>query len=676
MLNKIVVDNHAGHRLAYFGAARRWFAAACLLATVSVAQADLTWPTQQLLPSFPAPKPVQDLITLRETPLRWEAEGPFIAHGTGRLDGDGWVCQTGIDTPNAHMVYGPYDTSVPAGPNTAEFQIKIDNNNANNEPQVVIDVRDATTGAVLAQRTINRMDFPVASEYVNFQLPFNLPAANHSLELRVYWLGGAYIKVDRVGVTQGPSSDEMVLFASLKGIVNFKKPRIFSYEGDAFAEGPHTWLQSLGLQWTEVNDKWSLITKYRDSLRGLIVYDPAQPDTINLATTIARKRKALIASPTLAAKLTAAPNHLPILVDYRGQFSSKLQVYQTLFDNHWPTLNHRAVVSISPTIHKAAVREYATALGSAVIWLDPRTPGESELLNKFLASMGAGTVMLGWWPEEASGVERASQYGIATVASDWSTNLTVHSGMPRPIGIAPVPAKPPLQNKLYVAFILSDGDNLQYVEHLMRKLWNNPDRGKVPIGWTVSPTMVDAMPGALNFYHRTSTANDNLISGPSGYGYTYPDVWTNAVALDQFVATTERYNKKAGLKVITVWNTITGGISQSSGSAYARNAPTLLGLTAQNTGGGLTIYENKLPGMALSCNYCTDEQAMKNHIASASAGWNRTSPRFILIQAQPWTNVTPTSFLNVANSLGSDYVVVRPDTAFQLLREANGLPWG
>ncbi|MEK8032866.1 GxGYxYP domain-containing protein [Ideonella sp. DXS29W] len=660
------------------GARAQMRAAAVLgagLVCAVAAHADITWPTKQLLPSFAAPKPVQDLITLRETPLRWEAEGPAIAHATGRPDGDGWLCQTGIDAPNAHMVYGPYDNSVPPGPNTAEFVLKIDNNTANNEPQVVLDVRDATSGAVLAQRTVNRMDFPVASQYVNFQLPFNLAAANHSLELRVYWLGGAYIKVDRVGVTQGPSSDEMVLFASLKGIVNFKKPRIFSYEGDAFAEGPTTWLQSLGLQWTEVSDNWSLITKYRDSLKGLIVVDPAQPDTINLATAIARQRKALIASPTLAARLTAAPYNLPILVDYRGQFTSKLQVYQTLYDTLWPTLTHRAVVSISPTIHRAAVREYATAVGTATLWLDPRVPGESELLNKFLASMGAGTVMLGWWPEEASGVERASQYGIATVASDWSSNLTVHSGMPRTIQIAPVPAKPTLQNKLYVAFILSDGDNLQYVEHLMRKLWNNPDRGKVPIGWTVSPAMVDAMPGALDFFHRTSTVNDNLISGPSGYGYTYPNSWTNAAALDQFVATTERYNKKAGLKVITVWNTITGGISQASGSAYARNAPTLLGLTAQNTGGGLTIYDNTLPGMALSCNYCTDEQAMKNHIASASAGWNRTSPRFILIQAQPWTNVTPTTFLNVANSLGSDYVVVRPDTAFQLLREANGLPW-
>jgi hypothetical protein len=102
-----------------------------------------------------------------------------------------------------------------------------------------------------------------------------------------------------------------------------------------------------------------------------------------------------------------------------------------------------------------------------------------------------------------------------------------------------------------------------------------------------------------------------------------------------------------------------------------------LGLTAQNTGGGLTIYGTgaaRLPGFALSCNYCTTEQAIKDAIAGAASGWSGTSPRFILIQAQPWQGVTPTSFLNVKNSLNTNYVVVRPDNWFQLLREANGLP--
>jgi hypothetical protein len=641
---------------------------------VMPSMAQITWPSGQLLPSFPATAQTQDLITLREssTSRRWEAESSAIGHKTGRLEGDGWLCQVGIDAPNDHMVYGPYDTNTPAGPNVAEFRMKIDNNTANNDPVVDIDVRNATTGAILASQTVTRQQFTVASNYTSFNLPFTMPAANQSLELRIYWRGGAYIKVDYVGVQQS-NGDEMYLFASLKGIVNMTQPRIFSYEGDAFAEGPYTWLQSLGLNWTEITDNWSLITKYRSELGGLIIYDPAQIHTVNLATIMAKDRRALIASPALAARLTAAPYNLPVLVDLRGQFTSKMQVYQTIYNTYWPNIDHRLLIGLSPDAHKASLREYATALGAAVIWLDPNAADESPLLNSFLSSMPAGANFMGWWTDEGAGVGRASNYGIATVASDYATNLTVHSGMPRTVNIKPIPPKPTLQNKIYVAFILSDGDNLQYVEHLMRKLWSNPDRGSVPIGWTLSPAMLDAMPGALNYYSQSSTVNDNLISGPSGYGYTYPNNWTNANQLNQFVAKTEEYNQRAGFRVVTIWNTITGGINQNVGQAFANIATTLLGVTAQNTGGGLTIYNNKLPGMALSCNYCTQEQPMKDAIASTAAGWNRTSPRFIIIQAQPWNNVTPTSFKNVANSLNADYVVVRPDHIFQLIREANGL---
>lgn len=637
-------------------------------------KAQLSWPSGQLLPSFPATAQTQDLFILRESSTRWEGEGASLSHKTGRLETDGWLCQTGIDKADEHMIYGPYDMSIPAGPNVAEFRMKVDNNTANDDPVVDIDVRNATTGQILASRAVTRRQFPIAGDYTSITLPFTMPANNQSIELRIYWRGTSYTKVDWVAVQQNGSSAEMYLFASLKGIVNRVQPRLFSYEGDAFAEGQYTWLQSLGLNWTETSNKWDLITKYRNEISGLIVYDPDQIHTVNLATVLAKNRNALIVSPVLLSRLTAAPYNLPILVDLRGQFTSKLQVYQTMYNTYWPNVDKRILIGLNPDAHKAALREYAVAIGAATIWLDPNVAGESELLNSFLSSMPAGANYMGWWPEEAPGVQRASQYGIATVASDWSTNLTVHSGTSRTVTPKPIPAKPALQNKLYVAFILSDGDNLQYVEHLMRKLWNNPDRGAVPIGWTVSPAMLDAMPGALNYYWQSATNNDNLISGPSGYGYTYPNNWPNQTLLNQFVAKTADYNNRAGLRVVTIWNTITGGINQNVGQTFASFAPSTLGLTAQNTGGGLTIYNNSMPGMALSCNYCTSEQAMKDHIASAAAGWNGTSPRFIIIQAQPWTNVTPTSFKNVANSLNANHVVVRPDHLFQLLREANGLP--
>jgi len=644
-----------------------------------VTMGQITWPDGQLLPSFPASAQTQDLIYLNGsiTPYArswyWQAESTVVSHNTGHLDTNGWLCQVGVDSVKRFMIYGPNDKSVTMGLNVAEFQMMIDNNTLNNDSIVNIDVRNATTGIVLASQTVTRQQFTTAKSYVTFKLPFLMPADSQAIELRVFWRGVAYTKVDWVGVLQDNADAELYLFSSLKGIVNMTQPRIFSYEGDAFAEGPYTWLQSLGVKWIEQTNNWSLITKYLKEISGLIVYDPTQIHTVNLATTLAKDKKALIASPSLLLRLTSSPYNLPVLADLRNKYTSKLQVYQALYDSCWPKIDHRLLIGLDPTADKASLREYATALGAAVIWLDPSVPAESTLLNKFLSSMPAGSNCMGWWTDEGTGISRASGYGIATMASDFSTNLTFHSGMPRTVVVKPIPTKPILQNKIYVAFILSDGDNLQYVEHLLRKLWNDPARGTVPMGWTMSPSMLDAMPGALNYYHKTSTVNDNLLSGPSGYGYAYPNLFRTQASLNQYVAKTEDYNNRAGFRVVTVWNTITGGISVNTGQTYASYAPSLLGLTAQNTGGALTIYKLSLPGMPLSCNYCYSEQTMEDAIASAASGWTGTKPKFIIIQAAPWNNVTPTSFKNVMNTLGANYIVVRPDHLFQLLREANDL---
>ena len=641
-------------------------------------QAQISWPDGQLLPSFPAPAATQDLIYLNGsvTPYaktwRWQAEDSTISHNTGRLETDGWLCQVGVDAANQYMIYGPKDRNVTAGPNVAEFRMKIDSNTGSDDAIAVIDVRNVTTGATLASQTVTRLQFTTAGSYMSFKLAFSMPADSQAIELRVYWKGASYTKVDYVGVTQDNADAELYLFSSLKGIINRTQPRIFSYEGDSGAEGAYTWMQSLGSKWLEQSSNWVLVSKYRKEISGLIVYDPAQIHTVNLAATLAKDQNAIIASPSLLAKLTVTPYNFPVLVDLRGKFTSKQQIYQTLYDTYWPNIDHRLLIGLNPEVHKSSLREYAIALGAAVIWLDPKVAAENLLLSRFLSSMPAGSNYMGWWPEEEPGVTRGSVYGIPTIASDFCTNLTYHSGMPRGITVRPIPAKPTLQNKIYVAFVLSDGDNLQYVEHLLRKLWNNADRGSVPMGWTMSPAMVDAMPGALNYFYKTATDNDNLISGPSGYGYTYPNNWTSS-RLTQFTTKTEEYNNQAGFRVVTVWNTITGGINLNVGLSFANNAPTLLGMTAQNTGGALSLYNSSLPGMPLSCNYCYSEQTMKDAIASAASGWDGTKPKFIIIQAQPWTNITPTSFKNVMNSLNSNYSVVRPDHIFQLIREANNL---
>ena len=78
---------------------------AWLLALALPASAGITWPSSQILPSFPAPAATQDLIQLHGATQQWQVEGPGIGHNTGRLETDGWLCQTGID-PAAKIKLG------------------------------------------------------------------------------------------------------------------------------------------------------------------------------------------------------------------------------------------------------------------------------------------------------------------------------------------------------------------------------------------------------------------------------------------------------------------------------------------------------------------------------------------------------------------------------------------
>lgn len=644
-------------------------------AALPTAEAAVVWPAAQILPSFSTPAPVLDLMDVT-TDYRYEAEGPLMRHNTGHLDGNGWLAQTGIDAANQHMVYGPYATDIPAGDNTAVFSISIDNNTANNQVVATIDVRDHTTGGILATRDLTRHDFTGTYAAQTFELPFVNPTGSHAVEFRVFWPGTSYVKVFDVGTNPKGKEDEALLFTTLKGIVNKTQPRIYSYDNAVRGEdGKTNWLNSLNLGYTEVADNWTLLTKYRSEISGIVIYDEALPDTLNLATTIAAQQGGIVAPPSLVAKLTSAPYQLPILDDLRGDFTTNIQVYQYMYDNLWPSVTHKLVVGLRPGI-KGFLRDYATSVQAAVIWLNPQIPAEDALLRQFLADMPYGSgIYMGWWPDEGAGVARVSEYGLSTVASDFASNLTVFGGTDRNVAVKPTPSKPTLENKIYISFILSDGDNLQYLEHRFKKIWDSPNRGEVPLGWTVSPAMLDTMPGVLDYLYDTATPNDALISGPTGIGYTYPNLWGSQTFLDNYVTLSNDYMKRAGLKVLTVWNFINGATNDNVGNSFAAHAPSLLGLTAMNSGGEIKVYGNKLPSQGLNATYCYSEATLISEINGAIAGWDGQSPRFVTIQANPW-DVTYQNFVNAKNhfSANSNLVFVRTDNYFQLMREHLQLP--
>ena len=89
---------------------------------------------------------------------------------------------------------------------------------------------------------------------------------------------------------------------------------------------------------------------YKNEVKGVIIYDPKVPDSINVATTLAGLKDAVVASPELAAKLQASPYDLKILDDLQGKFKDKLDAYTWQYENLWSQTTHRMLVGLSPDI--------------------------------------------------------------------------------------------------------------------------------------------------------------------------------------------------------------------------------------------------------------------------------------------------------------------------------------
>jgi hypothetical protein len=471
--------------------------------------------------------------------------------------------------------------------------------------------------------------------------------------------------IDCIDVSSA-SGAEIDLFASLEGIVNRSQPRI-NCASTADREGKFTWLNLHHLPHHLING-YTAILKYRTNVTGLVVPDPDQPDTLNLATTIAGVKNELICDPNLVAALTNAPYNLPVIDDLRGLFSNRYQVYNYLYSNYWSRCTHRLMAGMEPGLH-GELRDYLVATKTATVWLNPGPLdfADKTVLAQFLSGMTAvDGVYLGWWPDEAKGLNWIAQYGIPVLASDFLRNASLYSGVAHVIHIPDIPSPPPLQNKVYVSLILSDGDNIQYMQHVMKLRWSDAARGSIPIGWTVSPLAADVDPTMLDYYWSTATKNDCLISGPSGAGYTHMENW-NVANGSAYARVSNPYLQRSGLKVITTWNQVTAGIAR----AFATNCPTLLGLTDQS-GGAYASVNNGLGTIGFAAAYSSSTRDIISSITNAARNWNGHVPLFLAAQANTW-NLTPTDLGNIAAALNTnEYVLVRPDQLFLLYQQVAG----
>lgn len=318
-------------------------------------------------------------------------------------------------------------------------------------------------------------------------------------------------------------------------------------------------------------------------------------------------------------------------------------------------------------------RDYVVATKALVSWLPPNGP-TGELLKEHFDKVAPTTPYAGWFSNDVagewSGVDLAAQGGVEVVPADFYMNGTVHSGVAAPISdrvrkLTRIRPKP----KVYVTLTFGEGDNVQYCQRRMRELWDDPRRGEAPANWTVSPLLADIGPGLLSYFQRTATANDLLICGPSGAGYSYPGAWP-ADQVDDYLALSGRYMRRTGMDLVYAYNHRENDqwvpFSEAIGRLYAELTP-VRGIVQSWEKGDLLVKRGGIPVIG---NFSPPGKAAeyKAGLDKHIAGWDGKAPLFIAggINAWSWT---PSDIAELAKLLAAPYELLRGDTFFDVLRQ-------
>lgn len=354
--------------------------------------------------------------------------------------------------------------------------------------------------------------------------------------------------------------------------------------------------------------------------------------------------------------------------------TTSLSISVTMWNQYLVTVTNTAP---DLTVGFPDLRDYIVANNALCFWLDPLVTAEAGLFASILTKVAPDTPYLGWFPHgnEDPGVTLCSENGIPVLAADFFTNGTVWAGVPASISSTQPSVKtPPLQNKVYVTITMSDGDNIQYDEHQLRIIWDDPNRGKVPINWSIDPVLIDAAPAMYAYFQRTQTANDLLVAAPSGAGYTYPGDWP-ASMLDSYTKRSGQLMAQGGLEVLYMLNRNGGNdipLTDAVAASFQQNIHPLPGILYNGDSPSTVTVNNKSLPVITEPNI-TDAATGDSIIASAVSGWDGSSPLFVAIMPIAW-NMGPTDVVAMVDGLSSDCEVVRADVFFTLLRRHLNLP--
>ncbi len=356
-------------------------------------------------------------------------------------------------------------------------------------------------------------------------------------------------------LSQPSDFSDRLTVASLQGLVaRYSEEQVFLEAGAyqyfmPYIESDYACKVETTLHGNEVT-LYGLADYFKSCFKGYILCESdSESESVHVAISLAGVLDCLIATRENEQKLKDIG--LSCVLDVTGKDDKWLRASE-----YWDKLSTKIAVE-QPNDMTPRLADYAVMCGAYFNFYDGRNVRDHK---RMFAHLDGNAVVLGYNNSlgEYDTVNSLAEMNIQLLPSDHAFNLSVLSGFSLTDTDAeqkaPEPSDGKIENVHTVCFILSDGDNMQWIinDYSTTQRWfNSPLRGQFNMGWGLPTAAGDMIAPMVSYLYDNMTERDEFIMQLSGIGYTFPSKW-DAYQRQVLASNVASYMEKSGLEYMEI----------------------------------------------------------------------------------------------------------------------------
>lgn len=343
----------------------------------------------------------------------------------------------------------------------------------------------------------------------------------------------------------------IITLLALQGIVNRQGPRLL-LEPKPLCDQPRAdaiwrkiYAERYGLRYDWCRSVRQLLQRFSGELAGYVLYDEQRDATASIALTLAGLESLL---PVCSRQLNWLPRGLPCRYDLCGRWNDNLEAWDWAVARLLPRTNPMLAHSLGHSHddvdlgrdgHTIMALDYAVSRQGFVFNLSPCEgrdrypdaelagyPDDAARFREVLLRLQAPAAIYGWAEPEWTLTALLSDYNHYLMCGT-APNLSFHAALEtgpvslvqRGGGVGPQD----LEDKVYLAFMTSEGDAPRIPTSFMYLHWLDRRRGTFPVNWGINPVLLEHAPAMMRYFYETATSHDYFFGGVGGAGYVFLD---------------------------------------------------------------------------------------------------------------------------------------------------------